>query len=300
MRIRLSFTVAAIALLFVLCAPLSAALARTTVDERHPLAAGGRVQVQNVAGSVRVRTWDRDEVAITGTLDADLRLEVDASRSRVHVRVVYPRNSRGSRGAELELRVPAGAELEANVVSARLEATDVDLRRLHLKSVSGDIRASGRAGETELESVSGRIQAGVATPRFSATTVSGRIDADGGIEGDASVRSVSGSVSLATGRVEQLRGESVSGGLSVSAGAFAPGGRIRLETVSGRIGLRLPADASARLRVSSFSGSINSDAGEVERPRYGPGRSLDTRLGDGDGDVSIQSHSGAVRVELGR
>lgn len=300
MRSRLSFMLWAFALLSALSLPLSTALARTAVDERHPLAGGGRVEVHNVAGSVRVRTWDRNEVEVTGSLGEGQRLEVDASRNRVGVRVVYPRNSSGSgRGAQLELRVPRGSELQANVVSASLDVDDADFRRLQLKSVSGDIRTSGRAGETELTSVSGGIQARVATGRFNAGTVSGRIDAGGGIDGDVSVRSVSGAIDLTAGTVEQLRGESVSGGLRVGTGALAPGGRIRLETVSGRVGLQLPRAASARLRVSSFSGSIQSDAGEVQRPRHGPGRSLDTRLGDGNGDVSIQSHSGSVRIELG-
>jgi len=69
--------------------------------------------------------------------------------------------------------------------------------------------------------------------------------------------------------------------------------------VSAPISLTLPARTSAQLKVSSFSGSIRSDVGEVERPRYGPGSHLDARLGGGDGDISINSHSGSVRVSLG-
>ncbi|MGL4693366.1 MAG: DUF4097 family beta strand repeat-containing protein, partial [Stenotrophomonas maltophilia] len=57
---------------------------------------------------------------------------------------------------------------------------------------------------------------------------------------------------------------------------------------------------SAQLNVKTFSGGIQSDAGQVEKPRYGPGSSLDARLGSGDGDISINSHSGSVRVSLGR
>jgi hypothetical protein len=70
--------------------------------------------------------------------------------------------------------------------------------------------------------------------------------------------------------------------------------------VSASVTLSLPRTVSAQLSVNSFSGSINSDAGQVERPRYGPGSHLDTRLGGGDGDIRIQSHSGSVRVRLDR
>ncbi|WP_407351255.1 DUF4097 family beta strand repeat-containing protein [Luteimonas sp. R10] len=299
MPIRIPRLAAVPALLLALLMPVSAVLAQTSVDERHPLASGGRVEVENVAGSIRVRGWDRDEVTVTGSLGEGQRLEVDASSNRVRVEVVYPRNSRGGRGAQLELRVPRGAELQVSAVSADVDITDVDLRRLQAKSVSGGVNAAGRAGEADLGSVSGTIRARIATPRLEASTVSGRIDADGGISGDVRVESVSGAIALTAAKLEQLRGESVSGGITVRAGALAPGGRIVLESVSGRIGLQLPAGASAQLRVSSFSGNIESDVGEVQRQRYGPGRNLDARLGGGDGDVSIKSHSGSVRVDVG-
>ncbi len=85
----------------------------------------------------------------------------------------------------------------------------------------------------------------------------------------------------------------------IHSAGLQPGGRISLQTVSGSIALTLPARTSAQLKVSSFSGSIRSDVGEVERPRYGPGSHLDARIGGGDGDISINSHSGSVRVNLG-
>ncbi|NZA27085.1 DUF4097 family beta strand repeat protein [Luteimonas sp. SJ-92] len=284
--------------LLALLAPLAAS-AQTAVDERHPLASGGRVEVENVAGEIRVQGWDRDEVTVTGTLGAGLRLEVDASRNRVRVHVVYPRNARNSGGAKLELRVPKGAELEVDAVSADVDIAGVDLRRLQARTVSGRLNAAGRAGEARLGSVSGSIRSNVATSRFAANTVSGRVEAGGGLGGDVAAESVSGTVELTTRRVEQLRGETVSGSVRMQVGALAPGGRIAAESVSGRIRLELPGDASAQLRASSFSGDIQSDAGQVQRRRYGPGRSLDAKLGAGDGDISLQSHSGSVRVTIG-
>ena len=93
--------------------------------------------------------------------------------------------------------------------------------------------------------------------------------------------------------------ESVSGNPGVRSGGLAPRGRIALQTVSGPVMLNLPADSSAQLRVNSFNGRIKSDIGQVERPRYGPGSSLNARIGSGDGDISIKSHTGDVSVQLG-
>jgi len=131
-------------------------------------------------------------------------------------------------------------------------------------------------------------------------TVSGRIEAGGGVSGDIGAQTVSGRVQVDAGRVQRLAVETVSGSIDLAAAGLAPGGRINVESVSASVTLSLPRTVSAQLSVNSFSGSINSDAGQVERPRYGPGSHLDTRLGGGDGDIRIQSHSGSVRVRLDR
>jgi len=294
MNVSLRHLLAAIALL----APLPA-LAQTAVNERHALSSGGRVEISNVAGSVTVRGWDRNEVQLTGTLGDGQRLDVQNSANRVQLKVVYPQNSRNSRGAVLELRVPRGSELQAGTVSAALDVADVDLRRLQASTVSGGIRANGQAGESSLTSVSGAIRSQLRTSRLELRSVSGAINAAGTSGGEVSANSVSGGVELDLSAVQRLDVETVSGSLGVRSAGLQPGGRISLQTVSAPITLTLPARTSAQLKVKSFSGSIRSDVGEVERPRYGPGSHLDARIGGGDGDITINSHSGSVRVSLG-
>lgn len=275
------------------------AAAQTAVNESHPLSAGGRVEIDNVAGQVRVRGWDRNEVSLTGELGAGQRLDVQSSANRVQLRVVYPQNRRSDGGAQLELRVPRGVDLQAQTVSAGLDLSDMDVKRLQAQTVSGSLSAQGKARESQLSTVSGSLTSRVATERLRANTVSGRLRAEGGAGGDVSLQTVSGSIGLEAGQVSRLRAETVSGGMDLAVARFAPGGSIDLQTVSGSIGLRLPRDVSAQLRVQTFSGDIESDAGEVERPEYGPGRHLDVRLGDGNGDIDINAHSGSVRVRRG-
>ncbi len=274
-----------------------AAQAATRVDEHHPLAAGGRVEVSNIAGKVTVRGWDRNEVALSGSMADGLRLQQDKSANRVRWEVIYPRNGNNG-GATLELRVPRSVEVQLGTVSADIDVAEVDLRRLQANAVSGDISAAGRSNEASLATVSGSIRAQVQTPRLALRAVSGSIQAGGGAAGELTAETVSGSIRLDAAKVQRLEAEAVSGSLTVAAAGLAPGGKVSLQTVSGSISLRLPARVSAQLAVKTFSGSIQSDAGQVERPRYGPGRSLDTRLGSGDGDISINAHSGNVRVAL--
>jgi len=246
-----------------------------------------------------VRGWDRSDVALTGSMADGLTLKQDKSSNRVRWEVEYPRG-RSNGGATLELRVPRSVEVQLGTISANIDVADIDVRRLQANSVSGSITAAGRSGETTLNTVSGGIRSQVQTPRLDARTVSGQVLAGGGVSGEVAAESVSGRVNVNAGRIQRLAVETVSGSLDVSATGMAPGGKVTMQTVSGSVALKLPVNVSAQLNVKTFSGGIQSDAGQVEKPRYGPGSSLDARLGSGDGDISINSHSGSVRVSLGR
>lgn len=289
--------------LFPLCAALlllpTLALADTRVDERHTLASGGRIELSNVAGKVTVRGWDRNEVQLTGSLGDGLQLRQEKSANRVRWEVEYPRRHTNGT-ATLVLNVPRASELLLSTVSADQDISGIDVRRLQADTVSGNLNAAGRSGDSKLNTVSGNVIAKLQTPRLDVNTVSGRIEAGGGVSGDIGAQTVSGRVGVDAGRIQRLAVETVSGGIDLSTSGLAPGGRINVESVSASVNLRLPVKVSAQLSVNSFAGSINSDAGTVERPRYGPGSSLDTKLGGGDGDIRIQSHSGSVRVSLDR
>ncbi len=275
------------------------ALADTRIDERHTLAAGGRIELSNVAGKVTVRGWDRNDVQLTGTLSDGLQLRQEKSANRVRWEIEYPRRSNNG-GATLVLNVPRSVELLLSTVSASQDISGIDVRRLQADTVSGSLSAAGRSGDSKLNTVSGSVSARLQTPKLDVNTVSGRIQAGGGVSGDIGAQTVSGRVAVEAGRVQRLAVETVSGSIDLAAAGLAPGGRINVESVSAPVTLSLPRTVSAQLSVNSFSGSINSDAGQVERPRYGPGSHLDTRLGGGDGDIRIQSHSGSVRVRLDR
>ncbi|AWH43835.1 DUF4097 family beta strand repeat-containing protein [Stenotrophomonas sp. ZAC14A_NAIMI4_1] len=289
--------------LFPLCAALlllpALALADTRVDERHTLASGGRIELSNVAGKVTVRGWDRNEVQLTGSLGDGLQLRQEKSANRVRWEVEYPRRHTNGT-ATLVLNVPRASELLLSTVSADQDISGIDVRRLQADTVSGNLNAAGRSGDSKLNTVSGNVIAKLQTPRLDVNTVSGRIEAGGGVSGDIGAQTVSGRVGVDAGRIQRLAVETVSGGIDLATSGLAPGGRINVESVSASVNLRLPVKVSAQLSVNSFAGSINSDAGTVERPRYGPGSSLDTKLGGGDGDIRIQSHSGSVRVSLDR
>jgi DUF4097 and DUF4098 domain-containing protein YvlB len=285
-----------------------AAFAATPINQSRPLAAEGQVSIDNLKGRVTVRTWDRAEVRITGSLGEGVEkfvVEGDASDLRIEVR--YPRNNGGwfgwgggdgkSEPTLLEISVPAKASVSVDAVSADIDVAGTGGRRLALASVSGNVLVrSARAEDASFESVSGDVDAQVDSDNVSAETVSGDLQVSGRIGGRVSLDTVSGDATLVAGAVERLNLSTVSGDGHLTAGLVASG-NITAESVSGNIDLVLPADVSARLSVETFSGGIRSPVGEVQTEQYGPGKRLEARLGAGSGDIRLESFSGNVRIE---
>ena len=285
----------------------ASALAATPINETRPLSATGHVSIDNLKGTVTVRTWDRPEVRIAGSLGEGVeKLEIEGSGERLTIHVRYPErdgwfNWGGSKGepTDLEVTVPSAAGLKVSGVSADINVTGTGGERLRLETVSGDLTVRGaRAAEANFESVSGNVDAEIDSRSTSAETVSGDLRLRGAIGGRVELESVSGDLGLRAGTLERLEASSVSGDADLQL-ALAPGARVNAETLSGNLTLRLPANASGRIQAESFSGSIRSPVGEVVTEEYGPGSSLEGTLGDGSADLRLESFSGDIRISTG-
>ncbi|KFL36582.1 DUF4097 family beta strand repeat-containing protein [Arenimonas donghaensis] len=299
MNPRLSF----LALSLLLALPV---LAATPIDQTRPLAADGSLRIENLKGEVVVRTWDRAQVHVTGSLGEGVeKLEIGPGGDSLAIEVKYPRNGGGwfggnkSEPSRIEVRMPAGASLVVDVVSAHVDIDGLaGSPRLDVDSVSGDVRLrSSRVGEARFDLVSGDLEGELDSGDISVDTVSGDVRLSGRSGGELGVDSVSGDAELQFDRLRRAVMDSVSGNLSLRT-ALAPSGRISADTVSGGVQLRLPADTSARLSVETFSGGISSPVGTVKREKYGPGASLEAQLGAGDGELKLVTFSGGVRLYL--
>ena len=291
--------------LSVLLAP-GLASAGTPINETREVDATARIEVNNVKGAVNVSAWDRNEVAISGSLgDGAKRLAIDGGRSSLSIRVEGPDKSKSvlSWGSDssmqetiLDIKVPRAAALEIGVVSAEVAVNDTAGGNVQVDSVSGRMRlVSVQSPRLRLESVSGDIDFQGRSDDASVETVSGDVNARG-VGGRTRAETVSGSMRIsANGPLKQFNASSVSGDMEVTGG-LAPGGRMEIETMSGDVRLNLPAAVSARITAESFSGTLRSDFGTVRKPERGPGTSLDASAGSGDGEISVDSFSGDVTI----
>lgn len=282
------------------------ALAGTPINETRRLDPQGRVEIENLKGRIQVRAWDRNEVQVTGTLGAGAeRLSVEGSGSHLSVEVKYPDGSWGRRGDKTEptillLKVPLQASLDIDSVSAEVDVAGVAPRELEIESVSGAVTVAAAPRSASISSVSGMQKLTLnSAGDVDVESVSGDVQLRGRLKGAVHAETVSGNVTVDT-LGESLRKfgtSTVSGDITARMG-LANGGEIRGETVSGDITLHLPKATSARVVAESFTGDLTVPGATAKKEEFGPGSSLDARLGGGAGEIHVETFSGDFDINL--
>jgi hypothetical protein len=195
-------------------------MADEEIDRSLMADAKGDLDISNVAGTVNVTGWDRNEVRVTGSLAEGVeRLEFTSEGKRTLIKVVLKKSTHwgDDGGAELSIRVPVGSRLDVSTVSA-------------------EITVKGVTGTQRLQTVSGEISTDVATEEAEVKTVSGDVILRG--EGTPSVltlTTVSGNASWRVVSRAQVTATTVSGDLNLPLDAIT---RARLRTTSGNLSLR--------------------------------------------------------------
>lgn len=285
------------------CLAASPALADTTIQLQHPATPTARISISNTTGEVHVTAWDRDEVQVGGRLGDGARpLAITGSDSDLEIKV-RPQGGGGwfdwgdsnhMGPTMLDVRVPRGASLRVNVVSAPLDIDGIQGGRLDLNSISGRVRVNAQTPSLDVDSVSGGIAFSGHAERADLQTVSGDILAPS-LGGEVELQTVSGRIQTGGGPWKQLKLSTVSGDAEIN-GSLASGGRLDIDSMSGDVDLRLPASLSATLHASTFSGDLHSDFGTPKTSAHGPGSSLDTTLDDGHGTINVETFSGDLRI----
>ena len=286
-----------------LCLCIGQALADTPIQLRHDATPTARVSISNIAGTVNVIAWDRNEVQVSGRLgDGAKPLAIIGSNGDLEIKV-EPQGGSGrfnwggdSKMAPttLELHVPRAASLDVDVISAPLVIDGMDGGSIQVNTVSGKARINARTPSLKVDSVSGGIEQAGHAEQAALQTVSGEILAPA-LGRSVELQTISGRIQANGGPWQKLTLSTVSGDVQLT-GALAAGGSIGIDSMSGDVQLQLPANTSASLHASSFSGDLRSDFGTPKEPEHGPGSSLDVRLGAGAGKINIETFSGDLRV----
>jgi DUF4097 and DUF4098 domain-containing protein YvlB len=248
------------ALLMLLALPLSAATKK--IDERRTIDSNADVEIEFIAGDIRILVGKSDELIVRGTInDSYETFDISGDDGNISIEVEpKERKQRNAKfDAQLTVTVPAGVELTIESVSGEITVDGLS-NSLTIESVNGDVDVRGPLREIDIESVSGRVT----------------------IASESTLKSVS--VEAVSAVIEM-------------AGDLARNGDYSFEAVSGEITIRVPRGYSASYEIETFSGDIDNAFGpEPETTKFLPSQSLSFSESGGGANFEISCFSGKIRL----
>jgi DUF4097 and DUF4098 domain-containing protein YvlB len=279
------------------------AIAETPIDLSHAAAPTAHIDISNIKGDVTITAWDRNEVHVGGELgNGAVPLTIEGSDNNLSIKV----QAQGQNGwlnwgsdkamsaTKLDVSVPRGASLKVSVVSAPLSVDGIDGGDIEVNSVSGRVRINAQTPMLHVVTVSGNVAFSGQARQAKLQTVSGDILAPS-LGHTVDLQTVSGRIQAGGGPWQQLNLSTVSGDVQLTGG-LAAGGTMSIDSMSGDLQLQFPASLSSSVHAKTFSGDLRSDFGTPRQPEHGPGSTLDTVAGRGDGKISIETFSGDLRI----
>jgi DUF4097 and DUF4098 domain-containing protein YvlB len=277
------------AVLGALCALLLAAAQSHAAENRgqfteefhqtYTLAAGGRVSLENINGSVRITGWDRNEVKVDAIKYArskerlnEAKILIDASKDYVSIHTEYPDHNLTFRDDDWDN--PASVEYTLSVPrNARLD---------QIKLINGSLDVQGIAGEVRASCINGHLKASGLGGPVKLSTINNRVEVQFDRLGTSPLEltSVNGDVSLTlpSDSKAELEASTVHGGISNDFGLrvrnhrivghdlhgeLAGGGtRIKLTNVNGRIEIHHASDNRTLSPVKDLNRGSDSDRDE--------------------------------------
>ena len=280
---------------------LAATVNAEEVNETLDAAADGTVEIYNTSGEVTVEGWSRNAVEVTGTLGEEVDEFIFERKGDTVVVKVKPikGKSSGSRSTSsyITVRAPQKSSIDVATISAEIDVEGIEGEQ-ELQSVSGGISTTAFGADVEAETVSGSIDI-VGSNMDSETelnTVSGGISARD-MAGTIDLQSVNGRLKLDGGSFSEVAMETVNGRIDFKSN-LRDGGDLDIETVNGKVVVDFVGSLSADIDVNTFNGGIRNCFGpKPERTsKYAPGWELSFTEGGGDGNVSIATLNGGVKL----
>ncbi len=207
-----------------------------TIQQTHPFAADGSIELSNVNGRVEISTWDKNEVSIEAIKTAPdeeylkrIEVRIDADPSELKIETHYEKKWFGNSKGEVayKLQVPVG----------------VSLRKIN--DVNGDVRIMGVKGKISAGTVNGSVHAKDASSHIYLHSVNGSVEAE--------VTKIT-----SDSRVEL---KAVNGSCSVSIPSDACAS-VDASTVNGHVQCDLPIVIKRSSR-NSLHGTIGSGGGSI-------------------------------------
>ncbi len=268
--------------------------AQEKVERGLRLNADGAVRISNLVGSVHVTGWDRDSVALRGSVPKGDHLYMGGGPVGMKL-FIEPANDRNPQPSRLDVMVPARAKLWVKTATADIEVSGVT-GELDLYVVGGTITVNGNPTELNAEAIDGDIHVNGSPGWLRAKSASGEVTLKGGSP-DVALSTVSGAITVNGGKFERAKIESVTGMIRFN-GDIEKGAAIDFDSHSGALDITIPRKTGADFDVASIAGSITNDLNfsKPTKGRYGRGSELVMTNSSGGARVTVRSFKGSVTL----
>jgi DUF4097 and DUF4098 domain-containing protein YvlB len=269
---------------------LVALMAITPTDQTVQVAKGTKLDVNNFAGDVNIKVWDKDAVRVEVNNSDRETVDINKGEQTLTIR---SRSLRGGRPRSLDYTISVPAWMPIAVAGTYADVTmegvgaDISVETTH-----GDVKVRGGSGFVSLKSVQGEITLEKAKGRIEVRAVNESIHlAD--IAGDLSAESTNGSILL--DRIDSANVDlyTVNGNISYD-GAVKDKGLYRLTTHNGLIAMPVADKANATLTVRTYNGGFRSTfpIGDPDKRN----KRFTVTLGNGSAHVELESFGGTISL----
>ena len=287
--------VGALAGLLAICVAAASAQERGTrkpqTDRTVTVAKGARLSVNNDAGEVVLRTWDRDSVRVQAAHNPRTTIDVQTSGNIVTIRSRAAGGPAGGVDYEITAPVWLPVKVSGQFLYIGIEGAQ---NEISAETVRGDIVVKGGSGFVTAKSIQGEVIVEDAKGRINASSVNEGIRITGAI-GDVTAESTNGDIILEKIEAKSLEVTTVNGDIRYE-GSIGPGGLYRFSTHNGDITMILPETTNATFTVRTYNGDFQSN---LPTKRVGEGRRGQRQthtLGTGGAEVELESFGGEVRL----
>ena len=273
-------------------APLVACAQET--DTTIAVQPNARIQIQNFAGSIRVRGWDRNAVRIV--VGESRRDEVHVQGRDAAVSISTVSRSGVPAPLDYEISVPIRASLDIGGTYTEI-AVDSVRGSVSATTVQGAVTLRGGDGVIALKSVDGAVTVQDAVGRIEVNGVNKGLTLRN-INGAIAAETVNGSILLGGIDSDDVEAETVNGSVTYE-GTIKDRGRYRFGSHSGTVVVSIPERVNATIAAVTYQGTFSSrfalpNAAPDTLPGGGARRRANVAFGTGSARVEAESFQGSV------
>ena len=261
-------------------------------DQTVPVSRGTRLAINNFAGEVVIRAWDKDAVRVQARSGMRAKVNVRTEAGVLSIDAAFLNSKNGS--VDYEISAPAWMPMNIEGQSDFVTVEGIQAE-VSITTVRGDIVLKG-TGPATAKTIEGAIEVDGARGKTTLSSVNEDITVSGGT-GDIVVDTTNGSITLSRIASSNVEVTTVNGDVTYE-GALADKGHYSFSTHNGDITVTVPDTANATFNVRNYHGEFGAslpvkgpDTSTVRR-----GKRVTYTLGNGSAEVEMETFGGDIRL----